>query len=565
MRIFHTFLLLVIIIGFSSALAWDDADNSTHELITIEAIDNSKFKDYLSKNLDVSYTVSNINGKPFDVWLRGGSKEEDSPMCRASNHFHDPLRPWDESGLTTLGVVTAICSSGAYGGYDYPPEAIKSNIFWATEYLQLAPDGDKESNLNDWDWRASREHFYTYLTGKDYLGQRVAVTLQEKEQYFGKSLQALGQVLHLLQDMSVPAHTRDDFQRVILYGHTQYNGWGDPGTKDGFGEELEVFVATYSDNNPDWFNASNVIPDSAFSVTDFWDQNIYTGTNPESTWSDPVGLSEFANANFITEASVNDYPHPNVNAVPWDMVETFVAEDGKPDNRVYLTQTGPLSYRIASPGYLTSDCEANAVGQLDLRNETLIIDEAVKSDYARILIPRAISYSSALIDYFFRGSLKITAPDHAVYSITDGATIDPEINAQTFDSISLNVQNDTPGKEDTEGNVLSYEPMENGNLIAVAKYKKRSDYLPNLSGDPPSADSRESGFSYSVSQPIAIQSLSSDEAEQFDFDFSSDPIPANITDLYLQVVFKGTLGKEKDTAIAVGLKDLNEPQHICIC
>jgi len=47
------------------------------------------------------------------------------------------------------------------------------------------------------------------------------------------------------------------------------------------------------------------------------------------------------------------------------------------------------------------------------------------------------------------------------------------------------------------------------------------------------------------------------------FHFSNQPIPAGITDLYLQVIFKGTLGNEQNTGIAVGMKDINEPMHIC--
>jgi len=49
---------------------------------------------------------------------------------------------------------------------------------------------------------------------------------------------------------------------------------------------------------------------------------------------------------------------------------------------------------------------------------------------------------------------------------------------------------------------------------------------------------------------------------EFTFDFTNDKIPAGITDLYLQVIFRGTLGNEENDAIAVGMKDLNEPMHI---
>jgi hypothetical protein len=100
--------------------------------------------------------------------------------------------------------------------------------------------------------------------------------------------------------------------------------------------------------------------------------------------------------------------------------------------------------------------------------------------------------------------------------------------------------------------------------VAVAKYRKRKDYDPQLLTDPPLYGSSDEEFSYSVSEPIEVgeDGISSSEAVPVTFNFSNSPIPAGVTDLYLQVVFKGTLGNEQDIAVAVGMKDLNEPQHL---
>jgi hypothetical protein len=125
------------------------------------------------------------------------------------------------------------------------------------------------------------------------------------------------------------------------------------------------------------------------------------------------------------------------------------------------------------------------------------------------------------------------------------------------------LRNTTIREETDQGEIIGYEEMGQGTLQAVAKYRKRNDYQPDLSTDPPTESSREANFSYSVSAPINIQALGSEDSEEFIFDFTNDPIPAGITDLYLQVIFKGTLGKEQDTAIAVGMKDINEPMHVC--
>lgn len=50
------------------------------------------------------------------------------------------------------------------------------------------------------------------------------------------------------------------------------------------------------------------------------------------------------------------------------------------------------------------------------------------------------------------------------------------------------------------------------------------------------------------------------ESALLEFDFSSDPIPANATDLFLQVAYLGPLGEEQD-GIAVGSMDIGEPDY----
>jgi hypothetical protein len=189
--------------------------------------------------------------------------------------------------------------------------------------------------------------------------------------------------------------------------------------------------------------------------------------------------------------------------------------------------------------------------------KTLTIDDECARNYAKKLLPRTIGYSAALLDYFFRGTLEISAPDAFLYSIIDGSRL-----PQKFSYIKAKVKNTTPKEKDEQGEAISYEEMGPGTLVAVAKYKKRTNYQPDLSADPPTPESREANFSYSVSLPIDIESLGTETATEFVFDFRYAPIPAGITDLYFQVVFKGTLGNESDDAIAVGMKDLNEPMHV---
>jgi hypothetical protein len=104
--------------------------------------------------------------------------------------------------------------------------------------------------------------------------------------------------------------------------------------------------------------------------------------------------------------------------------------------------------------------------------------------------------------------------------------------------------------------------MQSGIIHTVARYKVIPNYAQDLSNYPPDENVMKTiPYSYSVSVPITITSLSSTTPTEFTFDFTGNPIPAGITDLYLHAVFKGTLGSEADIAIAAGMKDLMEPTH----
>ena len=284
-------------------------------------------------------------------------------------------------------------------------------------------------------------------------------------------------------------------------------------------------------------------------ISALWDQDVYHEGDRPSVALENAGLSEYVSANYLSDNTAFSgyaYPSPdetNYNEDIWLNPEKVDAEDGKVDNRIYFKKvTGtPIEHFAAASYYYY---------QLYIWNKpelihAFILDDKCYEDYAAQLIPRAVGYSAALLDYFFRGNIEITAPDSFLYAIIDGS------GPHEFSQIKLKVRNTTPDEE-----------MQAGSLIAVARYKKRKDYREDLSTDPPQEISRETAFSYSVSAKIDIDGLSSTNPHPYTFDFSEHPIPAGITDLTLQVVFKGTLGNEKDIAVAVGMKDLYEPMHI---
>lgn len=145
-------------------------------------------------------------------------------------------------------------------------------------------------------------------------------------------------------------------------------------------------------------------------------------------------------------------------------------------------------------------------------------------------------------------TIEISAPDRFLYAVIDGS-----LAPQQFTQIIANIRIAVPGQPETTGRIKAF-----------AKYKKRIDYAPDLSNDPPTAESREEDYTFSESALSDYLNLNSETATEIVFNFADDPIPAGITDLYLHVIFSANSGSTQGVTVFEGMKDLNEPQHILL-
>jgi hypothetical protein len=549
------FIMVFLIIMSTPAYSFDN--EITHRDLTKNAIEKSNLNKYLIDNLELKGGFeANIKGRSVIQWLREGAYSEDKPACRAANHFHDPLKPWDQSYMSddTTPLASAIRYYCEQVGWPYVER--KSNITWATAYISR--DGPKylvnvyssTSLTAPYNWDAARGYYYEALTSKNSA---------DRENYFANAFKTVGHVLHLLQDMAVPAHTRNDFQSHLIKNNNSFFDRIQP-----FENYVRVNSGLAASANP-----SNNFPSFANPhLTDFWDTNLYDGSNPSDSLS--IGLAEFSNANYLSDYTIpNDSPSQE-HAFPFPVMSSATYQtchDLEPSSpvlkRKYISRKSkgpcpPISNERAADHFAVVSFLDEDNG--DLSSLTLWLDDNVHNTYAKELLPRAVGYSAGLLNYFFRGTLEITAPDQCVYSLIDGA------GTQEFTKIKAKVMN-TSYIKDQAGNNISFEEIKSGALQAIARYKIRTDYLPDMSNDPPVDSSYGTDFSYSVSSSVTlnetdIAALNSETPKEFTFNFTSSPIPAGITDLYLQVVFKGTLGNETDNAIAVGFKDLSEPTHI---
>jgi hypothetical protein len=219
---------------------------------------------------------------------------------------------------------------------------------------------------------------------------------------------------------------------------------------------------------------------------------------------------------------------------------------------------------------------------------------------ADMLIPRAVAYTTGMLDFFFRGKLEIEPNAQRMFGVVDmgqphamNAGGYPIVTANGkvlgFEKVRLKVRNLTDPIIESGTNANVPQIATAGKLVAVARYHRNPCYKPDLSGErtvgyiappliAPTSEPMCSGTGFNAGTRTSYQEISVSAAIPITaeaqlpggrggaapasvekvFDFSADPIPVNATDLFIQVVYRGQLGEETD-GIAVGIVDVQEP------
>jgi hypothetical protein len=173
------FAISILFYSYSGGLAYD-AD-IVHPKINETAAKNASLFIATLKNLGFPNGVDSfVNQKEIFRWLREGGIKEDF-LSRPLQHFHDPTKTWDKAGL----------KDSTLGG---------SSLLWAQNPNQASVTGN-------WSWPAARTYYYQALTSGDNT---------VRQQNFADTFRALGQVMHLLADVSVPEHTRNDLRIIRI-------------------------------------------------------------------------------------------------------------------------------------------------------------------------------------------------------------------------------------------------------------------------------------------------------------------------------------------------------------
>ena len=295
------FLCLIVLVFIQPLYALNP---STHKAINGRiaqgTFDGFSLDAYLKTTLGISQGIDETvaeNTKIID-WLKLGGEYEDwpawyLPYLRSKNHFHNPINEQGFSGIWDTGFLSG-----------------DSAIVWALK------DKGTQTPGGYYSWFDVRDYYYRALTSTDKT---------TRDTNFAQTFRGLGQLMHLIQDMSVPEHSRND-------GH--YLPFGD----------YENWV---SRNPVDFVNATAFpifFTGSISSIKSFMDTDTYTGLNPGVTVYSTIGLSEYSNANFLTDdTKFTGFTYPNKSSTNLqsyidgnELPETVIGEDNIPDTTFYI-------------------------------------------------------------------------------------------------------------------------------------------------------------------------------------------------------------------------------------
>lgn len=490
----------------------------------------------------VSRVVFHMRG-----WLaRGGIREDDlgtgdydpdpyGQIIRVFNHFYDPVQ---NRGLASSLLVWQFCQQ-----FQLP---CRRAIDWSTgltDALSGSWQPDTQSR-NHFSWASAREAEYRALTARTdqnqngiYDAEDARLDSVQRTFMWSTTFRALGDFVHLIQDMAQPQHTRLDAHHPLTMPSRQaYEAYTDlrvirnfsaPSPFDplrrmdgGFPSESYVAQPTLG-----------VYPAVSFALP----RRFFTtqAQNPDgnlpsnSELLSRAGMADFSNRTFFSEGTLpgsidNDFPLPPTSAsdpgYSWQPTKGQLWVNRK---RVASDQLTRSVADKAQPGYVDPASLAYG-GKIPLLTRSVFYEDAVifgenASSYALdlynytimadVLMPRAVAYSTGAINHFFRGRLKIEAPpaglfaiaDHGIghgtdadgYPVCDATVPDPDGGPDLctagkvygFTSLQFKLRNDTATITESGTGLVVPQKLRGGTLVAVARYHRNPCYRADLSGE----------------------------------------------------------------------------------
>ena len=402
--------------------------------------------------------IQRVGGDPLTLqgWLMRGAIREDDvpppfggnpqdvlsiydlPFYRVFNHFYDPVynRP-----LTVPGALQGSVQSLNNG-------PVQTAVNWATGSADSfgAPNTPNTERHNHFTLVDAREAMYRAATGRDSTGNtdigpdNTPATEAVRKAYWATVFRSLGDVVHLVQDMGQPQHTRND-------GHSPVNK-AVQGDHIGVFEELTEHRAgggIFKCFNDSEANAPS-LAFSNYAVPTFSSYSEAFSTTPGGNVAQGRGLADYSNRGFFSAGKNlgnTEYALPSNNPANYTRHTVTDPNPCIPTGRQteILRGTVPDLIGGANTGVaLSARGLWDVSGRFGSEIPKYAMNETVYYENADLLVTRAASYSAGIINYFFRGKIDFVK--------------DPQNNAQY---IIRNL-----GSEEMEGTFALYYDDVNG-------------------------------------------------------------------------------------------------------
>ncbi|MBI4824610.1 MAG: hypothetical protein HY805_10350 [Nitrospirae bacterium] len=342
----------------------DAFSTDVHIKITEKVIEQKldSYNSYL-KNIGLTGGIKEIiNKKEVREWIKEGSIKEDYTVDILTSHFYNPLT---NKGLTEFGVT------------------IGESAYERANFL----------------WQDARGSFYSGL---------ISTTKGDREKSLSIAFETLGRIMHLVQDMAVPAHTRDDMHVADPFEGYISNRVG----------SLNYTLVPFQHQN---------LSISPYAPKQFWDTEFYNGSIAYDSTS--IGLSEYTNANFFSKDTIfkeDFFPHPrrqdtNFSDFEYLPIIKITTPDNIEHNTFYISGYGKK--HLVALKYFSAELLVLPIPLV--YKKTLFLDNRCHEEYAQHLVPRAVGYSAGLLNYFFRGEIDMKRAPNPGWYIIKNLTSEP--------------------------------------------------------------------------------------------------------------------------------------------
>jgi hypothetical protein len=389
-------------------------DLDTHRNVSRRALAASVVPNSFSLDSDLAGNTALLQFVPFfskvqkiPKWVADGAADEDA------------IFPWDSGDNPTVARFRDHFYNPLNGsGYPLPPPLAYPAPDWALE-----DEGD--CVFQTLSWKDARDRYYDYFTKE---------TPAARENGLALTFYTLGHVLHLIEDMASPQHTRMDSHGTDYFfrGNRRLGSY-ECYTQDRLTDEM---IGVYDQAAGQPYGRQSygaVYPET--DVTSFYRARDF--------WHSPTGkgLADYANGGFVTTGtnftaplSFGLQPHPGFPSPPNGAdaeIETETVGEllGPKGPNQPLDEDAEVDFIVThvedrlrgdSPFSRTSTYgifDAELQGKMKSPNFTL---NRLNFEAAwQLLLPRAIGYSAGLLNYFFRGafSVHVTNAEMGQYAV----------------------------------------------------------------------------------------------------------------------------------------------------